>query len=136
QRDAHADLAPPSRDGVRHDAVEAENGECESDAAEQRREQGEDAFALERARELRDRKSTRLNSSHVKISYAVFCLKKKKKHTVSGRYSTKTRPWRPENFLGHPADTGNKGKLSRHHMSQRTHEFQHRVPRSLPELAR
>src|SRR5204863_7660727 len=31
---------------------------------------------------LRDRKSTRLNSSHVEISYAVFCLKKKKKkHT-------------------------------------------------------
>src|SRR5436309_3980505 len=29
--------------------------------------------------EERDRKSTRLNSSHVKISYAVFCLKKKKK---------------------------------------------------------
>src|SRR5690606_39621560 len=28
--------------------------------------------------EERDRKSTRLNSSHVKISYAVFCLKKKK----------------------------------------------------------
>src|SRR5690349_22453639 len=27
----------------------------------------------------RDRKSTRLNSSHVEISYAVFCLKKKKK---------------------------------------------------------
>src|SRR6266511_5471842 len=30
--------------------------------------------------EWRDRKSTRLNSSHVKISYAVFCLKKKKKN--------------------------------------------------------
>src|SRR5690625_6298044 len=28
-----------------------------------------------------DRKSTRLNSSHVAISYAVFCLKKKKKNT-------------------------------------------------------
>src|SRR2546429_1254961 len=28
----------------------------------------------------RDRKSTRLNSSHGYISYAVFCLKKKKKH--------------------------------------------------------
>src|SRR5436309_4210860 len=28
----------------------------------------------------KDRKSTRLNSSHVKISYAVFCLKKKKKN--------------------------------------------------------
>src|SRR3989442_3061328 len=29
-----------------------------------------------------DRKSTRLNSSHVRISYAVFCLKKKKQHHV------------------------------------------------------
>src|SRR3712207_7439887 len=29
----------------------------------------------------RDRKSTRLNSSHANISYAVFCLKKKNKHT-------------------------------------------------------
>src|SRR5690606_41317600 len=29
-----------------------------------------------------DRKSTRLNSSHVKISYAVFCLKKKKESTA------------------------------------------------------
>src|SRR5688572_31469223 len=31
-------------------------------------------------RRLRDRKSTRLNSSHSQISYAVFCLKKKKKN--------------------------------------------------------
>src|SRR5690606_40934591 len=30
----------------------------------------------------RDRKSTRLNSSHVKISYAVFCLKKKKTNNI------------------------------------------------------
>src|SRR3989442_4519397 len=30
---------------------------------------------------VEDRKSTRLNSSHVRISYAVFCLKKKKKQT-------------------------------------------------------
>src|SRR5690242_21152868 len=29
-----------------------------------------------------DRKSTRLNSSHMSISYAVFCLKKKKQHTA------------------------------------------------------
>src|SRR3712207_7773060 len=29
-----------------------------------------------------DRKSTRLNSSHANISYAVFCLKKKKKHPI------------------------------------------------------
>src|SRR5437660_7429287 len=32
----------------------------------------------------KDRKSTRLNSSHVAISYAVFCLKKKKKSRLKG----------------------------------------------------
>src|SRR5207253_11488570 len=37
------------------------------------------APAVRRRRTLLDRKSTRLNSSHVAISYAVFCLKKKKK---------------------------------------------------------
>src|SRR5947209_16171192 len=31
-----------------------------------------------------DRKSTRLNSSHANISYAVFCLKKKKRATLAG----------------------------------------------------
>jgi len=35
------------------------------------------AFRIE---DLPDRKSTRLNSSHITISYAVFCLKKKKNH--------------------------------------------------------
>src|SRR5207249_8854095 len=46
---------------------------------------GERAQAFPRAADpgdmplARDRKSTRLNSSHVSISYAVFCLKKKKK---------------------------------------------------------
>src|SRR2546428_6398658 len=44
---------------------------------------GQDAAALcgeeTRTEEVRDRKSTRLNSSHDQISYAVFCLKKKKK---------------------------------------------------------
>src|SRR3712207_7247531 len=36
-----------------------------------------------------DRKSTRLNSSHANISYAVFCLKKKKKRTNSCDSTTK-----------------------------------------------
>src|SRR3712207_9121444 len=40
-------------------------GEAAADAAEQ------------------DRKSTRLNSSHANISYAVFCLKKKKNHSTT-----------------------------------------------------
>src|SRR5690349_23868481 len=35
-----------------------------------------------------DRKSTRLNSSHVEISYAVFCLKKKKKKTKSKKQTS------------------------------------------------
>src|SRR2546427_6262341 len=38
-----------------------------------------------------DRKSTRLNSSHSQISYAVFCLKKKKKHCNMRNASYKTK---------------------------------------------
>src|SRR5256885_10173515 len=38
-------------------------------------------------RNVRDRKSTRLNSSHLVISYAVFCLKKKKKKYIRDRLS-------------------------------------------------
>src|SRR5438309_9708269 len=47
--------------------------------------------ALEHARLVEhpaDRKSTRLNSSHSSISYAVFCLKKKKKKKI-GKYNKK-----------------------------------------------
>src|SRR5690625_6572243 len=41
-----------------------------------------------------DRKSTRLNSSHVAISYAVFCLKKKTTCTTDGRANTsQTSGW-------------------------------------------
>src|SRR5438874_10640043 len=48
--------------------LDSRNGEAESPAC--RRE---------------DRKSTRLNSSHVEISYAVFCLKKKKQQTYKNQ---------------------------------------------------
>src|SRR5256885_4201857 len=56
---------------------------------EQRRHTGDEAgrqeFAQRGRRLAADRKSTRLNSSHLVISYAVFCLKKKKtcKHSHS-----------------------------------------------------
>src|SRR3989449_7443426 len=43
----------------------------------------ERAEPLEKSPLGRDRKSTRLNSSHGYISYAVFCLKKKKKHRTT-----------------------------------------------------
>src|SRR5690606_41792180 len=46
-----------------------------------------------RAGQPPDRKSTRLNSSHVKISYAVFCLKKKRKST---RRHPRGRPRAPQ----------------------------------------
>src|SRR5690242_21297173 len=48
------------------------------DAAEAERQgQTKEAFAAKTAAQWKDRKSTRLNSSHMSISYAVFCLKKK-----------------------------------------------------------
>src|SRR3712207_7926505 len=43
--------------------------------------EAEDMVA-ELTRRAADRKSTRLNSSHANISYAVFCLKKKKSHRI------------------------------------------------------
>src|SRR5437660_7358542 len=45
------------------------------------------------ARLLLDRKSTRLNSSHVAISYAVFCLKKKKDGNCRTRRWPNTYHW-------------------------------------------
>src|SRR5438034_5285917 len=49
----------------------------------------------------RDRKSTRLNSSHTVISYAVFCLKKKREQD-----KRKARDFRCEDHLGDPSATG------------------------------
>src|SRR5438067_6157973 len=52
----------------------------------------DDTRCRHRAR-CKDRKSTRLNSSHVSISYAVFCLKKKKKkHHDALRVEDSTHP--------------------------------------------
>src|SRR6266511_746161 len=45
-----------------------------------------------------DRKSTRLNSSHVKISYAVFCLKKKKKKYTNIKQKKKKKKEKPPNI--------------------------------------
>src|SRR5471030_478943 len=54
--------------------------------------------AAARSHESLDRKSTRLNSSHLGISYAVFCLKKKKKH-VPFKQEAKTIDI-PQNAIG------------------------------------
>src|SRR5258707_8791184 len=59
---------------------------CDALREHARRQAGLHEFAVrDNARAVsRDRKSTRLNSSHANISYAVFCLKKKK-HASSSR---------------------------------------------------
>src|SRR3712207_7870614 len=44
------------------------------------------AFIASRGPAMQDRKSTRLNSSHANISYAVFCLKKKKQSKYTTNY--------------------------------------------------
>src|SRR5207249_7351322 len=49
------------------------------------RHEPEDLLGRDSHRSDADRKSTRLNSSHVSISYAVFCLKKKKKNNNDTR---------------------------------------------------
>src|SRR5258708_27348648 len=50
------------------------------------RERMQKQHAEAQRREVEDRKSTRLNSSHQIISYAVFCLKKKTKDPLLWRY--------------------------------------------------
>src|SRR5690625_6277786 len=55
----------------------AETQEHRQREARFRQERENRVGLLNEARATRDRKSTRLNSSHVAISYAVFCLKKK-----------------------------------------------------------
>src|SRR5258708_30298025 len=68
-------------------------GETLADVARSRDVQVAVAIQIDRVdiigpRELRDRKSTRLNSSHQIISYAVFCLKKKTKRNCCSAYQS------------------------------------------------
>src|SRR5437870_7478571 len=61
-------------------------GQCRHDDTD---EQAEGDGREPTSARAQDRKSTRLNSSHVAISYAVFCLKKKNKNTtISKPYKT------------------------------------------------
>src|SRR5437868_8831916 len=77
-------LDPPPPPDVRtlslHDALPISRLESRPGSAGDpldHRATGNSPAAPSRTRSDRDRKSTRLNSSHVSISYAVFCLKKK-----------------------------------------------------------
>src|SRR2546428_2869128 len=73
------------REGARRAALENQR----------RKSTGSDSFEFRNSKEsdpvdFLDRKSTRLNSSHDQISYAVFCLKKKKRRLLS---RVMARPW-------------------------------------------
>src|SRR3712207_8033980 len=59
-------------------AVEGDVGRLDEAGRERERERDRDEPAHRLDERARDRKSTRLNSSHAHISYAVFCLNKKK----------------------------------------------------------
>src|SRR3989442_10335126 len=54
-----------------------ERAHCECDQQDLEWDEDRGQKAEDSGRKRQDRKSTRLNSSHVRISYAVFCLKKK-----------------------------------------------------------
>src|SRR5690606_40437004 len=78
-----------------------------------------------------DRKSTRLNSSHVKISYAVFCLKKKK-HGLHERVAQSGAQHRgrrlPEQRRpDHPAAAPTDGECARTALTGRTQRRGHRT---------
>src|SRR3712207_8548311 len=80
-RDRAAPLQEPSvrqRESLRADLARCDQSADSLGAPFPTRAHGE---GFDRARE-RDRKSTRLNSSHANISYAVFCLKKKHKQQM------------------------------------------------------
>src|SRR5699024_12109036 len=61
-------------------------------------------------RKRRDRKSTRLNSSHVSISYAVFCLKKKKKRR--GRRTKKNKARKDQLAIAMPKNRTKRGSTT------------------------
>src|SRR5690606_40098603 len=61
-----------------------------------------------------DRKSTRLNSSHVKISYAVFCLKKKKNQGRQNARQHRRRDGTSDSLHSNPEQPGTRGTAPGH----------------------
>src|SRR2546422_7531687 len=84
---------PPLRELVRRGQTIAISV-CDITRAQPRQEMLTALFA--EMPDIRDRKSTRLNSSHGYISYAVFCLKKKKKEHKSTRMKSTHVPFRKQ----------------------------------------
>src|SRR2546422_8360298 len=76
---SNADLAGAFGDADKHDVHYADAADDEADGRHgEHQNENEAADFVPQVEKIIDRKSTRLNSSHGYISYAVFCLKKKK----------------------------------------------------------
>src|SRR5690606_41743916 len=75
-------LQPPDQKSAEHNCRRGRTGYTQREKRHHSADRGTIVPGLSRGQPVdsSDRKSTRLNSSHVKISYAVFCLKKKKKY--------------------------------------------------------
>src|SRR5690349_22353216 len=72
--------ADEEKDGAEEMLIRADHNEPQTKYATAKKKADYiDKKAQAKSAQAADRKSTRLNSSHVEISYAVFCLKKKKK---------------------------------------------------------
>src|SRR5258708_29761909 len=69
--------APPAVEALDSLLIDVETADTKAGCASGERKRQADVTETDK-----DRKSTRLNSSHQIISYAVFCLKKKKKNTI------------------------------------------------------
>src|SRR2546422_8469934 len=78
------------RGGPKDGAPDA-GGERREQGDEEQRDENASTNSTRGARRCRDRKSTRLNSSHGYISYAVFCLKKKKKQRIKIQDTQRSR---------------------------------------------
>src|SRR5262245_65183917 len=74
---------------------------------------------------IRDRKSTRLNSSHLGISYAVFCLKKKKEKTQHAAQHADDEDQRETAEGGVAAARVNKLVVGRSRADRAAHEHDH-----------
>src|SRR3712207_7507191 len=79
-----------------------EQAQQQQQTFQQQAQQQQQAFQQMSQEVLKDRKSTRLNSSHANISYAVFCLKKKTKYLISVTSSPVTYPYLPRVSPPHP----------------------------------
>src|SRR5690554_7498775 len=92
---SHNDIVGRKGSSTAYEMAEVNDGVSENNPIEEQKiiKTARLVFETKDVEATQDRKSTRLNSSHVRISYAVFCLKKKnKQNTQKERHVRNTAP--------------------------------------------